>query len=483
MSLEGCVRVSPAWLSMFRNQARLSPRLTRLAVPGLFIAFFLWFVALRLLQHYSFGTNAFDLSIFDYALYFTLKGRFLWTPFLAVPNLLADHFSPLLLTLLPLYLLYEGPHALLIVQAGMVVASGVPLFLSARALLGGRAAALGITIAYFGNLYLVRGLLYDFHLEMWIPAFFLAGLWLIEVRHQPHWGTAVLVAAMLIKEDVPIYVAALALYFAVTGQRRVAIHLALASVIYGAFVALVGLPALVGGASPPNALSAWTAVGRTIPEILGYFLTHPVEAVRIFWTRSLLNLLGSFGFLPLLSPGTLLVAAPGLFVSFSGSHLQRNLSHYYAAPVLPVLAWATIWALRRIQAVTGRAVVHVLIAGLVLMNLHYARMFQVTERDREGLALIRTLPRTASIAAPSHVVPHLPKREEIYVVGSTWQQEPVDFVLLDLQRRGWPLRRPAVAALASALASDPSYQKVADRQGYVLFRRNAVEMGSPAPSR
>jgi uncharacterized membrane protein len=359
-----------------------------------------------------------------------------------------------------------------------VVVSGIPLFLAARALLGGRAAALGITIAYFGNLYLVRGLLYDFHLEMWIPAFFLTGLWLVEVRHEPRWGVAVLAAAMLIKEDVPIYVATLALYFTVTGQRRVAINLGLASVVYGAFVALVGFPQLVGGASPPNALSAWTAVGRTVPEILGYFVAHPVDAVRVFWTWTLLRLLGSFGFLPLLSPGTLLVAAPGLFVSFTGSHLQRNLSHYYAAPVLPLLAWATIWGLRRIQAVTGRAVVYVLITGLVLMNLHYARMFYVTGRDREGLALIRTVPRTASIAAPSHVVPHLPKREGVYVVGATWRQEPVEFVLLDLRRRGWPLRRPAVATLAQELEADPSYEKVRERRGYVLFRRNIGETGS-----
>ena len=449
--------------------------MARLVVPGMFAVFFVWFAALRILQHYSFHTSAFDLSIFDYGLYYTLRGRFLWTPFLASESLLADHFSPMVLTLLPLYLLDDGPRGLLTVQAAMVVASGVPLFLAARALLGGRAAALGITIAYFGNLYLVRGLLYDFHLEMWIPVFFLTGLWLVEVRHEPRWGVVVLAAAMLIKEDVLIYVAALALYFAVTGQRRVAMNLGVASVAYGVFVALVGLPSLVGGASPPNALSAWAAVGRTIPEILGYFLAHPVEAMQAFWTPTLLRLLGSFGFLPFLSPLTLLAAVPGLFVSFTGSHLQRNLSHYYAAPALPLLAWATIWALRRVQAATGRAVVYVLVAGLVLMNLNFVRMFRVTAQDREALALIETLPRTASIAAPSHVVPHLPKREAIYVVGATWRQEPVDFVLLDVRRRGWPLRRAAIAALAGELEGDPSYEKVRDRHGYVLFRRNVGE--------
>jgi len=111
----------------------------------------------------------------------------------------------------------------------------------------------------------------------------------------------------------------------------------------------------------------------------------------------------------------------------------------------------------------------------VLMNLNFVRMFRVTAQDREALALIETLPRTASIAAPSHVVPHLPKREAIYVVGATWRQEPVDFVLLDVRRRGWPLRRAAIAALAGELEGDPSYEKVRDRHGYVLFRRNVGE--------
>src|SRR5262249_22750619 len=150
-------------------------------------------------------------------------------------------------------------------------------------------------------------------------------------------------------------------------------------------------------------------------------------------------------------PGALLAAVPGLFVSFSGSHLQRNLSHYYAAPVLPLLAWATLGALRRIERRTGYAVTCVLVAGLVVINAHYIRMLSVTGRDREGLALIANLPPTVSIAAPSHLVPPLSKRPDVYVIGSTWRQEPVELVLLDLRRRGWPIRRPEVAALATEL--------------------------------
>ena len=105
------VRLPQAWgrALVDQGESRSVPLAARFAMPCLVIAFFLWFSALRLLQHYSFRTNAFDLSIFDYGLYYTLKGRFLWTPFLGVDHLLADHFSPALLALVPLYLLHDGP--------------------------------------------------------------------------------------------------------------------------------------------------------------------------------------------------------------------------------------------------------------------------------------------------------------------------------------------------------------------------------------
>ncbi len=441
-------------------------------VVALFSTFFAWFAVLRLLQHYAFRTHAYDLSLFDYALYYTWRGRFLWTPFVPGPNVLADHFSPALLLLLPIYLVDDGPLGLLVVQAFLVVASGIPLYLTARAALGHRALAAGLTVAYFGNPFLMRGLLYDFHLEMALPALFLTGLWLVEVTPRPAGGVAVLSLAMLVKEDVPIYVAAVALYFLLQGRRRVGLTLGVIALLYGAGVALVGFPALFRG-EPPFALSAWSAYGATVPEILGYFATHPGTALAMFWSRSLLRLLATFGLLPLLAPAALLPAMPALFISLSGSPGQRELSAYYAAPLLPFLAWASVRALQRIRGWTARRpwVLPGLILLLLLANLGYLRTFTPTERDRRGRAVLAVVPRTASVATQGHLVPHLAKREHVYVIGWNWRREPVDYIVLDRERGAWPLPGGAVKRLARRLEHDRAYQAVLDDEAYVLFQR------------
>ena len=225
---------------------------------------------------------------------------------------------------------------------------GRPAVPAARALLGGRAAALGITIAYFGNVYLMLGASSSISTSRCgLPAFFPTGLWLIEVRHEPRWGSRCSRPPCSIKEDVLIYVATLALYFAVTGQRRVAMNLGLGSVIYGAFVALVGFPALVGGASPPIRPLVLARLRGTISELLGYFLTHPGRRAGLLDAG------------PPAGRGDLRLSAASL-TGDAARHGSRPVCqlHRLPPPAEPLallrgsrschfFAWSTIWALHR----------------------------------------------------------------------------------------------------------------------------------------
>lgn len=401
---------------------------------------------LRVTQHYSFETHAYDLSIFDYALYYTLRGRFLWNPFLTERNFLAHHFSPGLLALLPLYVFDDGPLGLLLLQTVVVVASGIPLYLSAKVLLGSRALACGIVVAYFGNPFLIRGLTYDFHPEMLLPVLFLGGLWLIEIKDRPRWGVAVFCLSMLVKEDVPFYVGAVAVYFAIRHRAKVALGLAGASVIYGLSVWLVVLPGLLDGQAPLP-LMRWSGFGKTIPEILIHFLSRPGELVAMFISVPLLKLFATFGFLPILAPTGILPAIPALFVNLSSPwEPQRHLSLYYAAPALPFLAWATVRGLQRIQVrIAGRRrLIGAMVVVLMFINLGYAKTYHMSDRDRRGHEIIAKIPRTSSIATQAHFVPHLPKREAMYVVGKTWHRQPVEYILVDEQAGFWPLNRDLV---------------------------------------
>ena len=442
----------------------------------LFGGFTAWFTVLRLCQHYSFRTSAYDLSLFDYALYYTVRGRMLWSPFLPVSNLLSDHFSPALLLLTPLYWLHDGPIGLLVVQTVAVVASGVPLYLAATQLLESHVLAALLTAAYFGNRYLFRGLVYDFHPEMWLPVFFLFGLWLIELRRRRAWGTAVLLLAMLVKEDVPIYVAMVGGYCLLRREIRTGAWLLAGSAAYGVFVGLVGFPALFRP-PPPFALSAWTAHGDSLPAIVGSFVSHPARALHVFVAPALAGLLATFGFLPLLSPLTLLPALPAVFVNLSAdSGGQRAFHVYYAAASLPFLAWGTVRALAWIRRAgrRGPAIVAALALVLAVVNHDYARSPAGPARARAGHAVLAEIPTGASVAAASPLVPHLPKRECVFVVGMNWHGEPVEYVVLDERSRAWPLTRQDTQTLVRDLDRDPRYQRVSERRGYILFRRTGA---------
>jgi uncharacterized membrane protein len=77
-------------------------------------------------SHFRLATNAYDLSVFDYALWSTLQGRLGDVPFIG-HSLFSHHFMPTLLALLPLYAWWQSPVFLIAVQLCAVVAAAVLL--------------------------------------------------------------------------------------------------------------------------------------------------------------------------------------------------------------------------------------------------------------------------------------------------------------------------------------------------------------------
>ena len=53
-----------------------------------------------LIAHFSLATNAYDLSVFDYALWSSLRGEIGFVPFLG-HSIFSEHFMPILFLLLP----------------------------------------------------------------------------------------------------------------------------------------------------------------------------------------------------------------------------------------------------------------------------------------------------------------------------------------------------------------------------------------------
>ena len=89
---------------------------------------FLVHTALGLISHYSLRTNAFDLSVFDYAFWTTASGeRLAYVPMFG-QSLFAQHFMPTLMLLTPLSRVIGSPVYLIVLQTLFHAAAGFLLF-------------------------------------------------------------------------------------------------------------------------------------------------------------------------------------------------------------------------------------------------------------------------------------------------------------------------------------------------------------------
>src|SRR5207253_752685 len=103
---------------------------------GLAAAYFIVYSTLSVLRHESYHSFGFDLGLFDQVFWNTTQGRLLEsTMSQAIPvphSLLGDHFSPVFLLFVPLYLVFPHPETLLVIQTLALALGAWPVYLLAR---------------------------------------------------------------------------------------------------------------------------------------------------------------------------------------------------------------------------------------------------------------------------------------------------------------------------------------------------------------
>ena len=82
-------------------------------------------------KYFNFGYNAMDLAIINQVFYNSSLGNWLASS-IHPPSYLGDHFTPIILILLPFYWLFKHPITLLILQTAALGASSWPIFLIAK---------------------------------------------------------------------------------------------------------------------------------------------------------------------------------------------------------------------------------------------------------------------------------------------------------------------------------------------------------------
>src|SRR5262245_19993147 len=224
-------------------------------------------------SHLSFHTLSHDFGIFDEALEWTLRGQLLFSP-IQGHGFLAEHFSPLLLVLVPLHALWRSPWLLVAVHPLLLWAAVFPL----RSLLEGSVSRRVTNLAcliYLAHPTLASALRYGFHVEAFLPLILFA-LLRVARRGPALAHGALLVGALSIKEDVGLYLLGFAAWLAVAERRiRLAVITAAAALAWVSFAVFVVAPRLPGGTAQYRFLSRWSDWGQSPGEILATMASRP----------------------------------------------------------------------------------------------------------------------------------------------------------------------------------------------------------------
>ena len=449
-------------------------------------------------RHALFQSTAFDLAIFDQAIYLLSQNQTPFSSLMAI-NIWGDHAAFIFYPLALLYKIYPDVHWLFLVQAVALALGAWPSWSLARQ------AGLNNSISWaIACIYLLYPLvfnvnLFDFHPEVIALPALLAAI-LAARLNKTLWFCAAIVLVLMCKAVLSLTVAAMGLWLLCFDKKR---NCGLIALFLGAGWFLVATQAVIpyfNQGREHAGIGRYQYLGNSVLEIAINLIVKPnlvLERLFSLETFEYLTLL----LLPViwwLSPrhlSSLISAVPMLAMNIlSDIPAQRDLIHQYSVPILPFLVVAVISSLAYSNQQKGKTifdrlplpnyplprviVIWSLIAFLALAKYGYFWTIYLKGLDtlpatKEAISLVET---KGSVLTTAQIAPHLAHRP---VVKLTQAHAPpanlaeFDCVLLNLRYPGWMSDRAFVENLVTQLKNTPQFQLKYQRDDIYLFTQNA----------
>ncbi len=494
---------------MLLSQAQRPTRRAALVVLALFGGAF---ALLAVVNHYLFRTYAYDLGIYNQALWDYAHLRLAPSSVMRYNNLLGDHFTLVQLLWAPLQWVF-GSYTLVLVQIGLLLLGGYGAYrlhlLRTRGTQPG--AALGLLVLFLGSWGVYSALAFDYHdnvgAAMLLP-------WLLYWLEADRRGRATLVAVLmaLSKENMALWLVFVALGLAwlhwhEPARRRWALAVAAGAAVYFVVVVKLLIPALSTG-EVYFYQQQYAALGTSPGAVVRTLLTRPLYVIGLLFTNHLGQPDGDYVKLELhtmvlLSGGVALLRRPAYLLMlapiygqklFSGNLLHWGLNYQYSIEFVPVIHaalshWLVGVAPRRAGRLAGAAAGLALLATVLSMQVrrspyydkvatkffsgrHYRVDFDAAAVHR-GLALI---PATARVSATAALVPHLAARPYIYQLPYV---ADADYLAVLRHASTYPLTDAELDRLTATSLASGRWQTVL-AQGPLLILRRVRPLPLPA---
>lgn len=452
----------------------------------IFLLFFSFSLALKLNQYYSFSTS-FEPADFELVLWNSVHGRILQMPYSQL-SFLSEHFSPILLFIVPIYALVQSNITLIVLHTFATCAAVIPLFYLTKEFNNNRWVPIAFALAYFFSRTINYGLMYDIHMEVIYPIIFFC-IFLAYKRSNWIAFYICLLLAFMVKEDAFIVSFGLGAYLLAVKKWKHGFITAGISLVNFIIVMVFIIPhfreQISGG--DYKFLSYWSGYGSSQGEILFNFL-NPVKHFEVIFTveklKKMFNMFSVFIFLPFFSwRAFLFLIVPGWFMLYSSDFSQMNSQiNYYGMLITPFLFFASILGMESLKqkwTKKKQKLLIVLPALLLLVHLGNSRVFkqlfykqwQIPERYKTtAMRIIDEIPVNVPISAQVSLVPHVP----LHPLRSCFpfNLDATEYIFLDEKGNKWPLQETDYRRIVDSLKSSSDWNIIVEKDNFDFLKRN-----------
>lgn len=486
------------------------------------LSYALYFSWVTVTNHHNLRTGSFDLGI-ENNLLWNLVNDGPWFKSSPLGGPQASHFGfHATLFSFVIGLLYRfTPHAetLLMLQACLIAAAALPLFLIAQRRLGEWSAAL-VALAYLLYAPVHGANLYDFHYQPLSPFFLWMTLWCVDSR-RPVWAGVFVLLSLSIREDIGLVLGTLGLYLILSGWRpRAGLVLTLAGLGYFCLMKLVVMPRFAGGAETfinqyqgllGTGERGFLGIGKTLLGNPGFVLQGILTQEKLIY---FLQIMTPLLFLPLLQASGLICCIAGFVLTLLSTgytplyQLSFQYTAYWTACLFPALVFNLAAMIPSQDSgnfqglIRQRSWLVAFLACLLITSHQYGAVLQrdivrggffpyrfgATETDRQRYSELQTIlaqiPADAKVAAPDPLVSHISSRADAYGIPPDYfDAEYLLFMVEPVEPMG--IHPGARTLIRQALISGQFGVShtvgpfVLARRGYVTTRNEPVLMRLP----
>ena len=402
------------------------------------------------LRHELFQSTAYDLGIFDQAIYLISQAQPPISSYLGF-HILGDHAALIFYPLALLYKIYPTVYWLFAIQSIALAIGALPTWY--LALQAGLEESQAIAMVYVYLLYplLFNVNLFDFHPEVLVVPALLTAV-LTARKRQLWWFCLNIFLVLGCKEVLSLTIAAMGVWLLFVEKRRLYGTIAFISGIIWFLIATKGIIPFFGteAASIERQLGKYSYLGSSFIEVSKTLLFRPTIILENLFSLDnlqylvllLLPVIWGFSFQGLKH---LIAVVPCLSLNLLADFsLQKDLLHQYSIPIVPFLIVSVIstlaagkgWLQNKRTIILWSIITFITLTKFTYFGGRYLKSIDNWQATKQAITQVKT---KSSVYTTTQISPHLSQRKLIKITNnnsSTIDLQTFNYILLNVRHPG-----------------------------------------------